>query len=72
MSWLRICPADIPGLQQSLSPSISQANENCLLSIGGGFAFKPSDETTEIRVRIIVESVVHEEYNLDNKNLKSG
>ena len=55
-----------------MSPSNAQANENCLLSIGGGFAFKPSDETTEIRVRIIVDSVVHAEYNLDNKNLKSG
>ena len=69
---LNICPADIPDQQQLLYPCISHANGNCLPSSGSRFAFDSSDETTEIRVRIVVESVVHEDNYLDNKYLNRG
>ncbi len=57
---------------QSIHPCISLADGNCLPSCGSRFAFSTIERTTEIRVRIIVASVVNEDLYLSHEHLAQG
>ena len=65
----RLYPDDAP---RSMYPCKSTANGNCLPSSASVFAFNSLQRTSEMRVRIIIESVKNEKQYLQHEYLTQG
>ncbi|KAL3885704.1 hypothetical protein ACJMK2_025750, partial [Sinanodonta woodiana] len=64
-----LCPDDIP-TTRAMFPTIVRADGDCLPGCGSLFIYGDDSHASEIRLRIILELVLHEEYYMDKKNLK--
>jgi hypothetical protein len=54
---------------RALYPCTIKADGNCLPSCGSVFGYGSDTNSAEIRVRIVTELVLNDDYYLDNKSL---
>ena len=66
-----VYPNDIPDAR-ALYPCTIKADGNCLPSCGSVFGYGSDTNSAEIRVRIVTELVLNDDYYLDNKSLLKG
>ena len=67
---LKIFPLDVPGPRSY--PATVRADGDCLPGCGSVYAFGSDQHPAEIRVHIVHELALHEEYYLTEDNLRKG
>jgi hypothetical protein len=64
-----LCPDDIPS-KKNIYPTIVRADGDCLPGCGSVFVYGDDSHATELRLRIILELVLHEDYYMERKHFE--